>query len=153
MPDAVTPQATLSLLRRALLWTYVLGAAGTGVELVLLEHYEDPWQWAPIALLAASLLALAWHAAPRARRPGLRAFRAVMLLCLASGAVGALLHYRGNVEFELEREPTLGGLRLFWESMRGATPALAPGTMIQLALVGLAYAFRHPALAPRGEEG
>jgi hypothetical protein len=149
-PD--TPAATLSLVRRALLWTYVFGAAGTAVELVLLEHYDDPWQWAPIVLLAASLLVLAWHAAPSGRRAGVRAFRWTMLLFVASGVVGTLLHYRGNVEFELEREPTLGGLRLFWEAIRGATPALAPGTMIQLALVGLAYTVRHPALTTRAEE-
>ena len=150
VPD--TPAATLSLVRRALLWTYVFGAAGTAVELVLLEHYDGAWQWAPIVLLAASLLVLAWHAAPRGRRAGVLAFRATMLVFVVSGIAGTLLHYRGNVEFELEREPSLAGLRLFWEAMRGATPALAPGTMIQLALVGLAYTFRHPALAPRAEE-
>jgi hypothetical protein len=73
-----------------------------------------------------------------------------MVLSLVSGVLGAWLHYRGNVEFELEMEPALRGLTLFWRAMRGATPALAPGTMIQLGLVGLAYTFRHPALAPRG---
>ena len=149
MPDA---DATLALLRRALLATYLFGAVGTAAELVLLEHYDDPWQWTPIALLGASLLVLAWRAARRGRageRASVRAFRATMLVFAASGALGTLLHYRGNVEFERERQPSLGGLALFWEAMRGATPALAPGTMIQLALVGLAYTFRHPALARR----
>ncbi|MFB3131882.1 MAG: hypothetical protein ACE10K_05095, partial [Rhodothermales bacterium] len=49
-------------------------------------------------------------------------------------------------EFELEMYPTLKGLELFWESIKGATPALAPGTMIQLGLLGWAYTYRHPAL-------
>jgi hypothetical protein len=140
--------ATLERVRAALAVIYVLGAVGTGVELVLLEHTEDPWQWTPIVLAAAGVLALGWHAARRGAA-SLRAFRAVMLLSLASGVLGVWLHYRGNVEFELEMEPALRGLTLFWAAMRGATPALAPGTMLQLGLVGLAYTFRHPALAPR----
>ena len=57
------------------------------------------------------------------------------------------LHYRGNAEFELEMMPALGGLDLFWKSMQGATPALAPGAMVQIGLVGLAYCFRHPLLS------
>jgi hypothetical protein len=143
-----SPAATLSLVRRALLWTYVFGAAGTVVELLLLEHTDGAWQWSPIALLGASLAVVAWHAAGGRRgAASVRAFRATMLVFVASGLVGTLLHYRGNVEFERERQPSIGGLPLFWEAIRGATPALAPGTMIQLALVGLAYGFRHPALA------
>ena len=82
------------------------------------------------------------------RRPSpstVRFFQAVMVLCVVAGVVGVFLHYRGNVEFELEREP-LHGLRLFWEAIRGATPALAPGAMAQLGLLGLVYSYRHPAL-------
>jgi hypothetical protein len=70
-----------------------------------------------------------------------------MALCVVAGAVGVWLHYRGNVEWELERDASLGGVRLFWEAIRGATPALAPGALSQLGLLGLAYAHRHPALA------
>jgi hypothetical protein len=70
-----------------------------------------------------------------------------MALCLIAGALGVYLHYRGNVEFELEREPTLSGLALLWEAVRGATPALAPGALAQLGLLGLLYAHRHPLLS------
>jgi hypothetical protein len=54
--------------------------------------------------------------------------------------VGTFLHYRGNVEFELELTPGIRGLALFREAITGATPALAPGAMIVVGLVGLAYA-------------
>ena len=134
-----------AVLRGLLLGVVVLGAVGLEVELLLLEHYESAWQFAPLVLLGVVLIgaALVW------RRPSpatVRFFQAVMALCLAAGAVGIFLHYRGNVEFELEREPLLGGLRLFWEAARGATPALAPGAMAQLGLLGLVYTYRHPAL-------
>jgi hypothetical protein len=42
--------------------------------------------------------------------------------------------------------PALAGFELVRESLSGATPALAPGTMIQLGLIGLAYTYRHPRL-------
>jgi hypothetical protein len=139
------PAAVLAALRVLLLAIFALGAGGTGVELLLIEHYEEFWQVAPLLLLLGGLLALGWLLA-RASAASVRLFQGVMLLFLLSGAVGVLLHYQGNTEFELERNPSLGGLVLLWESIRGATPALAPGTMIQLGLVGLAATFRHPAL-------
>ena len=136
---------TLGFIRVVLLAALVLGIVGTAIELFLLEHTEDGWQWAPIALLGVALLVLAWYGAGR-RPASLRAFRGVMVLFLLSGLLGVWLHYRGNVEFELEMYPDLAGLKLFKDAMMGATPALAPGTMIQLGMIGLAWAFRHPAL-------
>ena len=73
-------------------------------------------------------------------------FRATMLACLVTGIVGLWLHFAGNRGFELEMEPGQGGWLLAWRSLRGATPALAPGAMIQLGLLGLIVVWRHPAL-------
>ena len=33
----------------------------------------------------------------------------------------------------------------------GATPTLAPGAMVELGLLGLAYTYRHPALGSEGD--
>ena len=135
----------VATLRRVLLALVALGAAGLVAELLLLEHYESAWQFTPLILLGVVLVAVVVVA----RRPSLasvRFFQAVMVLCVAAGMVGVFLHYDGNVEFELEREPLRRGLDLFWEAMRGATPALAPGAMAQLGLLGLVYTYRHPAL-------
>jgi len=70
-----------------------------------------------------------------------------MLLFVLSGAFGVLLHYQGNVEFELEMYPTTAGFQLFRKAMTGATPALAPGAMAMLGLVGLAYTIGHPSVS------
>ena len=69
---------------------------------------------------------------------------------LSSGVLGLYLHYRGNVEFELEMYSSLRGFELFWEALKGATPALAPAAMAHLGLVGLAYSYHHPLLTERG---
>jgi hypothetical protein len=148
-PAEPARQSTSMSLRRLLAGILLLGLVGTGAELLLLEHTEDPWQLVPVALIGMATALVAWVAL-RPWGPGraaVRALRGLMGLFVAAGAVGVVLHYRGNVEFEREREPELGGLGLFSAAMTGATPALAPGVMIQLGLLGLAYAHRHPALA------
>jgi hypothetical protein len=137
--------ATSAVIRRALLVILVFGSVGTGAELLLLEHTEDFWQRTPLFLMAGGLLVLGWYGATR-QVASLRAFQATMVLFVLNGGVGVVLHYRGNVEFELEMHPGTGGLDLFREAMMGATPALAPGTMILLGLLGLVYTFRHPVL-------
>ncbi len=122
-----------------------MGAVGTGAELLLLGHTEDLWQWVPLVLMAASLVTLGW----RVVAPGagsLRVFRVTMILFVLSGVAGLWLHYTGNAEFELEMYPALQGFELFRESVTGATPTLAPGTMLGLGLLGLVYIYRHPAL-------
>lgn len=141
MPPEQEPGSTdvaLALARRAIVVILVLGMGGILIELLLLEHFEDVLQWMPLALLGLGLIALAWHA--RAPRPAsARTFRVIMTAFLVSGVLGVYLHYRGNVEFERERRPQATGWQLFREAMMGATPALAPGAMIQLGLLGLLY--------------
>ena len=153
MPEpAPLPESTaLRTVRRILLAGLWLGTIGTAVELLLLEHYEEWRQLIPLGLLAAGLLALFWHAVHRSATP-LRVLQVLMLMFVIAGATGLVLHYRGNAEFELEMYPSKAGWELFRESMMGATPALAPGTMIQLALIGLTYSYRHPLLRRDAED-
>lgn len=132
--------------RRLVLALVLAGMAGLGAELMLLEHHEDAWQLLPLVVLAlgfASGLAFAL----RPGRATVRTFQGAMLAFVVAGALGVLLHYRGNAEFEREMDSALQGIVLFWRSLHGATPALAPGALAQLGLLGLACAYRHPALA------
>jgi hypothetical protein len=129
--------------------TLVAGMIGTGAELLLLDHTEGWQQWLPVALLGAGLIACAAHGIARSAGT-VRLLQAFMLLFVASGGLGILLHYQGNVEFELEMYPEMSGMELFNSTMTGATPVLAPGTMSLLGLIGLAFAYRHPRLAARG---
>jgi hypothetical protein len=125
-------------LTRLLLLTFALACAGVGAELLLLEHFEDWRQVIPLALLGFGIVAVAWHARARSK-PSERVLRMALLLMAASGIVGQVLHIRGNIEFEREADPAIRTWPLIVESMMGATPALAPGTMVLLAVVGYAY--------------
>ncbi len=137
----------LSLLRRGLLVLLAIGAAGLIGELVLLEHYEDKLQFAPFILLTLTLLVIAWHWWDEGRR-SLRVLQAVMILLVIAGPVGMFLHLRGNFLSETEFDPTLLGFDLWLAVVRGESPTLAPGTLVQFGLLGLLYAYRHPALGP-----
>ena len=124
---------------------FLLGVLGTGLELLFLGHTVGLNQLIPVVLLTMSLLVLAWHALER-KSASIRTFQITMLFLLIAGILGTTLHYSANEEFELEVDPEMGGVELFTKVLTGPAPALAPGTMIQLGLLGLVYTFRHPAL-------
>jgi hypothetical protein len=119
---------------------------GLEVELALLRHADSFTQWIPHVALFIGLLSTA-IVYFRPRPTELKAFQLVMLMFLIVGLLGVILHLKGNVEFALERDPSLSGVKLIWKALRGATPALAPGALAQLGLLGLLYTYRHPALS------
>jgi hypothetical protein len=143
MADSVerrSSDAILAIARRVILLILLLAMGGISVELLLLEHVGDVWQLIPLCLLVIGIAVVAWHArAPSSSSA--RTLRALMMLFVLSGLLGVFLHYRGNVEFELEQNPRATRWALFREAMMGATPALAPGVMVQIGLLGLLYAF------------
>ena len=127
---------TLAWWQRLLLLIVIISSAATFAELLLLEHTEEFYQLIPVVLLpAATITAVIVLLKPK--RWSINLFRIVLVLCLLSAGLGIVLHYLGNTEFELERHPDLRGWALFSNSIMGATPALAPGTMAQLSLIGL----------------
>lgn len=132
--------------RRILLIILFLGIAGISLELWLMAHTEDVYQQIPLFLSVAGLLGMI--AVVLKPTPGsVRLFQAVMALFLLSGGVGMWLHFQVNMEFQLEMDPALSGMALYRKAIFAKSPpALAPGAMIQLGLIGLAYTFRHPAL-------
>lgn len=138
--------AAMHTVRRFLLVILCFGAAGTLAELLLLAHFEDATQWIPIALTSTTLL-LSGVIATRPSRGLIRIFQAVMALMIVSGGVGMYLHLSANMEFQLEMDATLRGFALLKKSaVAKAPPALAPGVMTQLGLLGLLYTFKHPQL-------
>jgi len=146
--DATAPMSdrAAARLRHFVLALFCLGAAGTGFELLLLGHTESTPQFIPLVALGLGIIA-AILAAARPAPAVLRSFQLLMGGLVVTGPIGLYLHYHGNVEFELEMYPSLRGLDLVWKALTGATPALAPGAMILLGLMGLASTYRHPALS------
>jgi hypothetical protein len=137
---------TASALRRALFAVLVFGLLGTATELVLIEHYEDTLQIIPLVLVAAAAGIALWHGVSNSAA-SVRALQAAMAVFIVGGCVGAALHYRGGAEFQREIDPAQSGWQIFAKVMRAkAPPVLASGIMVQLGLMGLVYAYRHPAL-------
>ena len=137
MANTGTHSARTSIrLSKWLTLTIVFMALGTGAELILIDHYEDAWQLVPIVLIGSSLLlfvVIRWV-------PTLTlVFRILMALCVISGMVGAWLHLKANMEFESELHASSTGWTLFVDSLSGALPTLAPGSMIVFGLIGYSY--------------
>jgi hypothetical protein len=142
MPDPIVRAS----LRQLLLALIFIGIVGLEVELALLRHAESFSQWIPhVTLLIGFLTTVAVYLRPGNRT--LNAFRAMMIMFLVVGALGVYFHLAGNVEFVRERYPSISGVSLLWKTLRGASPALAPGALTQLGLLGLVYGYKHPALS------
>lgn len=132
--------------RRILLAILFVGIAGISLELWLMAHTEDVYQLIPFFIAFAGVITMI-AVALKPSTGSVRLFQAVMVLFLLSGIVGMWLHFQVNMEFQLEMDPALAGKALYQKAILAKSPpALAPGAMIQLGLIGLAYTFKHPAL-------
>ena len=147
--DAQPPQMSagsagadrIELLRRWILIILVLGLLGTVTELMLLEHYEQPLQFVPLVLIVAALGVLWWEFRRR-DVTSRRAMQIVMALFVLAGFGGFAAHFYGSAEYQLELNPDMSNWELLEKILRAkAPPLLAPGMMLQLGLLGLAYVF------------
>jgi hypothetical protein len=140
-PKADADSVVLERLRLWILGVLVLGLIGTVTELILLEHYEQPLQFVPLVLIGLGVVVLAWHAL----RPGtasLRSLQIVMGLFVLAGFAGMAAHFNGSAEYQLELDPEMDKWELLEKILHAkAPPLLAPGMMLQMGLLGLAYAF------------
>ena len=148
-----TEASLLANVRKFLFAILALGMIGSLTELILLKHSEDVFQWVPLALLGVGLAVLAWHGFTGSALSA-RLIRWFMYGFVAAGVAGIYFHYQGSAEFKLESQPNLAGMALFWEAIRAkAPPLLAPGSMVQLGLLGLAYTYKHRVLQQSNERG
>jgi hypothetical protein len=138
-PDSGTKN--LELLRVFILGVLALGLVGTVIELILLGHYEEPLQFVPLVLIAAAIAAIVWQVlSPSAA--SLVTLQIVMVLHVLAGLVGMFAHFYGSAEYQLELNPQMPVSELIDKVLRAkAPPLLAPGMMIQLGLLGLAYVY------------
>jgi len=129
---------TFGRFRNYILGIYFISGGGLIAELLLLEHFEGFWQKLPVALIAISFVIIFWHFLSK-NKASRKVTQSLMLLMIAAGSWGVWMHYHGNTEFELELHPSAKGFELFWSSIKGATPVLAPGAIVGLGLTGLVY--------------
>lgn len=135
----------LAQLRRFLLLLVIGLCVGTIVELWLMEHYESPAQIMPFVLCGVGLLA-SLAALVRPQRPVLMGLRASMAVLMAGCLFGIYEHFENNLELALELKPNAAMATLLIETLRGASPMLAPGILALAAILAVAATYRHPGL-------
>jgi hypothetical protein len=144
-PPIENPVTAELQLRRLILALVSFGLVALGAELIAIGHYEDGWQLVPIGLVTSALLTILVHVIAGKDR-GLVVLQIILVLMIASGALGIFLHYQANAAFQHDTYPDLGGWELVKRVIHSiAPPALAPGVMAQLGLLGLIYIYKHPA--------
>lgn len=138
----ISAHATLRAVRRLLLSLLALACAGTITELWLMGHHEDAWQWAPLGVMAITAAGALWVLVGPSRA-SVRTLQVLLTGLIVTGAIGAVLHYRANMEFQLEMDPSLAGVALMTKILHAkAPPSLAPGNMALIGLMGLAAVWR-----------
>ncbi len=120
----------------------------TPVELLLLEHHEEPMQFLPFILCGLGLTAVL-AVLIRPQRVTILLLRGVMSLVAMGGVLGVWQHLANNWGFALEIQPNASPTAAFIEALRGANPVLAPGILGVMAIIALLATYYHAALAKR----
>jgi hypothetical protein len=137
----MTDDHRLSTITIVLAAVLMFGLAGLLAELALIAHYEDAAQWIPLALLAAGLLAVVAEMVLHRSWTQLLV-QLTMVLIVGAGLLGVYFHFSGSREFQLEMDPQMRGTTLVWHVLRAKSPpTLAPGSTVQLGILGLGYAY------------
>ena len=140
LPHDLRP-SPVDIVRRLMLGVLLFGMAGLFAELTLLAHYEDAPQLIPLTLLGLGIVGVILDLI-LSRRWTRTIVQTVMALFIVAGLLGVYLHYQGSREFQLEMNATMTGMDLMWHVLRAKSPpTLAPGSMVQLGVLGLGYAY------------
>ena len=141
----MTPEPLIAIRLRQLLWGIALLATlFTPLELIFSKHYQEPSMLIPFAMVGLALVGLlaVWR---WPSRQILWLFQGVMGLLFVVSALGVWFHLQGNLEVVREVTPNLAGWPMLWKVLSGAAPALAPGLLAFVGMLGLAFTFQHPA--------
>jgi hypothetical protein len=132
-------------IRHWLLLLSLLSLGATVVELLLQDHTGEPLQLLPFALCAIGIAAIIIMLM-RPVQSSLFGLRLAMLIVGGGGVLGAIIHLQRNIAFEQEIRPNAALVDAILNGLKGASPLLAPGTLVFAALVALIATYRHPAL-------
>jgi hypothetical protein len=153
--DAGARQSDGAVLRRSLIALSGLSAVGTGLELLLLRHWDNGLELIPFASIGVLGIAIAILLGA-SRRRGVWAARVIATAVAVSGAVGVFIHVRSNYEaapldFRYTDSWATTAEPIRWllaaTDTVGPSPTLAPAALTFAALALLAATLRHPALA------
>jgi hypothetical protein len=136
-----------SLLRPLILVIMGIGTLGILGELLLLEHYKFDSQWIAVMLtLLTGVCTVILGFNPNARV--MRVVQLALLLVVLGSAFGVLEHVKTNYD-RMENGSNVSSLSPIWQALKGRAPALAPGALAQLGLLGLLFMYKHPNLERR----
>ena len=127
----------MTTIRIVLFAILLLGMIGSGAELMLLSHTEDLRQWIPLILLGTWLIGFRHGMGFIPARSASEFCRRSFIGYHFERLCGNVLSLSGQRRIQIGNQPFASGWALFCEAIRAkAPPLLAPGTMVQLGLLG-----------------
>lgn len=133
-------------LRHFLIWVVGFIFIGTVIELLLLEHYVETPQFIPYILCGFGLISLV-IARLKSTHQTIIMLRWVMAAVALGGLLGIFFHFKGNMAFAREINPTFSFGEALWPAIKGGNPALAPGILFLAGILGIAITYKHPSVA------
>lgn len=115
---------------RLALLIFLFFHVGLVLELLLIGHYDSFWQYFPLISLGLGVISIL----PVVK--SLVIVKLFYLVTILTGVLGVFLHLKSNWEFILEVYQDIECYKLISKSFTGAIPALAPGTLIPIGLLG-----------------
>lgn len=117
----------------------------TPVELILLDHVHEWQQLIPFVAAFFGLVTAGWVLIDPTRARIIAA-RAVSVVITVVTLIGMGLHFRANLELELEIKPGTTFGDVWWDAAFGAAPLLASGILLLGALLIVGATYAHPSL-------
>ena len=139
----MTESSLVSRFRQWLLLLSTMATLMVPLELLFVEHYEEWQMYIPFVLSGLTLVGIVLVAFWPNKKT-LLLFRMVMALLLIGSLLGVYFHLSGNLELTEEINSELQGWSRIWDILSGAAPALAPGLLAQVALMGFLFTYKHP---------
>ncbi len=124
---------------------------GTVIELWLAKHIKLREQLIPFVLCGIGFLSVL-AVLVRPGRITIWFMRRVMIVIILGSLLGMYFHLSSNFELESEiQSATAATSDIFFASLMGAAPVLAPGLLALAGTLALAATYYHPALGKRND--
>ena len=118
--------------------TFLFVAFGLLLDLYLIQHYEDFLQLLPIAGIWSLLIIFAIGKSSYNDFISILMFCSIIVVAII-GLLGVFFHLKANFEFEKEIYANETTINLLINSLSGALPVFAPGSLLILSLLGILY--------------
>ena len=130
----------------------ILGFAGLMAELVLKQHWRQPWQIFPFVLCGLAII-VSFVCIFKHGYVVFLMLRLVMIMVVLGAIIGIAKHLQANFSTVLRLGiADISSIEVLGEALRGFAPVLAPGGMIIGAILAASATYGYSLIGKRREK-